>query len=195
MLSIVYRRAGGGVFVRLRAGIEAPDFHVDTIDGRSIALGTFAGRPLLMMFFRYASCAMCNLRLHDLADKLPPLRERGLAVVGFFHSSASSVRAAAGSRRYPLHLVGDSDYTVYRAYGVETSWPRLVLSAVLPSFYVDWARAMRHGFWGGAARQMGKMPADFLIDRDGRIATAHYGTNIGDHLSLSTIQSFVDATT
>ena len=115
------------------------------------------------------------------------------AVVGFFHSNALTVRAAAGSRPYPLHLVGDPGFTVYRAYGVETSWPRLVLSTVLPSFYVDWVRAMRHGFWGGAALQMAKMPADFLIDPEGRIAAAHYGTNIGDHLPLSTIQSFVDA--
>jgi hypothetical protein len=32
------------------------------------------------------------------------------------------------------------------------------------------------------------MPADFLIAPDQRIKIAHYGSDIGDHLSIETIQ-------
>jgi peroxiredoxin len=59
----------------------------------------------------------------------------------------------------------------------------------LPSFYVDWVRSMRYGFWGGVDWQMGEMPADFLIGPDGVIVKAHYGSNFGDHLLVQEIEA------
>jgi hypothetical protein len=59
---------------------------------------------------------------------------------------------------------------------------------LLPSFYWNWIRSIRHGFWGGADIQMAKMPADFLIGPDGRFLLVHYGKDIGDHLSLADIE-------
>ena len=48
---------------------------------------------------------------------------------------------------------------------------------------------MRYGIWGGVDWQMGKMPADFLIGPDGFIIKVHYGRDIGDHLSVTEIES------
>src|SRR5829696_4985359 len=160
--------------MRLKPGDKAVPFSAETIEGEAIALEQFAGKPLLLMFHRYASCPMCNLRLRDFAQQYPRLHERGLEVVAFFHSAARSIRANAGRQHYPFHLVADPQFRVYRSYGVETSWLRFLLSTLLPSFYVDWVRSMRYGFWGGIDWQMGKMPADFLIDPPGVIVKAHY---------------------
>jgi len=177
--------------MRLNTSQLAAPFSAETVEGQTISLAQFAGKPLLLMFMRYASCPMCNLRLHDFARQYAPLHQRGLEVVVFFHSSAVSIRAHAGGRHYPFPLVADPDLRVYRAYGVETSWLRFLLSMAKPSFYVDWVRSLRYRFWGGVARQMAKMPADFLIGPDGRIASAHYGSDIGDHIPLSEIDAFL----
>ena len=174
--------------MRLKPADAAIPFSVETIKGERITLEQFAGKPLLLMFFRYASCPMCNLRLRDFAQHYPRLHGQGLEVVAFFHSPARKIRANAGKRQYPFHLVADPDFRVYRSYGVETSWLRFLLSMALPSFYVDWVRGMRYGIWGGVDWQMGKMPADFLIGPDGRIIRAHYGREIGDHLAVSEIE-------
>ena len=178
--------------VKIEPGGPAPLFADETIDGQAISTASFVGKPLLLMFYRYASCPMCNLRLRDFAMEMPRLRAHGLQAVAFFHSSAAKVRTARGERDYPLHLVGDPQQTVYRAYGIQTSWSGLALSMGIPSFYVDWFRAMRHGFWGGVDTDVAKMPADFLIRPDGRIATAHYGRTIGDHLSITDVDDFLD---
>lgn len=175
--------------MRLKAGDKAIPFSEETIEGKTISLDQFAGKPLLLMFYRYGSCPMCNLRLHDFAVHYPGLHERGLEVVAFFHSPARSIRANAGKRGYPFHLVPDPKYRVYRSYGIETSWPRFFLSMLLPSFYIDWIRAMRYGIWGGVDWQMGKMPADFLIGRDGVIVKVHYGREIGDHLPVQEVEA------
>ena len=175
--------------MRLVPGQPAPPFTVGTVQGRTLTLDAFAGRPLLLMFFRYASCPMCNLRLHDFAQRFPGLRERGLEAVAFFHSPAESIRAHAGRREYPFHLAADPGMLVYRAYGVETSWPGFLLSMARPDFYVDWLRSMRHGFWGGAAREMATMPADFLVGPDGRLRRVHYGRGIGDHMPPAEVEA------
>jgi len=177
--------------MRLKSGDLGVPFTGQTVDGRAISLADFTGKPLLLMFFRYASCPMCNLRLRDFARQYARLEGRGLNVVAVFHSSASSIRAHAGGQGYPFPLVADPEFEIYRKYGVETSWPRLLLSMALPSFYVDWIRSMRYGFWGGFARQMAKMPADFLIGADGRIVMTHYGRDIGDHLELDRVEGFL----
>jgi peroxiredoxin len=175
--------------MRLQPGDEAPLFSAETIDGRNISLQEFVGKPLLLMFYRYASCPMCNLRIRDFAQHYPGLHEHGLEVVAFFHSPARSIRANAGKRHIPFHLVADPKFKVYQSYGIETSWLRFVLSMFLPSFYVDWIRAMRHGIWGGVDWQMGKMPADFLIGPDGYIVKVHYGREIGDHLPVQEVET------
>ena len=178
--------------MRLQAGDKAIRFSAETIEGKVISLEQFAGKPLLLMFYRYASCPMCNLRIRDFAVHYPSLHKRGLEVVAFFHSPARSIRSHVGKRYYPFHLVPDPNYIVYRSYGVETSWPRFFLSMLLPSFYIDWIRAMRYGILGGVDWQMGKMPADFLIGPDGVIRNVHYGRDIGDHLSVTEIEEALD---
>lgn len=174
--------------MRLKPGDKAVPFSTETIEGKKIALQSFAGKPLLLMFYRYASCPMCNLRLRDFAQHYPRLHKRGLEVVAFFHSPGSSIRRNAGKQNYPFPFVPDPQFKIYKDYGVETSWPRFFLSMLLPGFYVDWIRSMRYGFWGGVDWQMGKMPADFLIGPDGYILQTHYGREIGDHLAVKDVE-------
>jgi len=175
--------------MRLKIGDNAIPFSAQTIEGRTISLQDFSGKPLLLMFYRYASCPMCNLRIRDFTQHYPRLHERGLEVVAFFHSPAQNIRANAGKRPIPFHLVPDPKFKVYQSYGIETSWLRFFLSTFLPSFYVDWIRAMHYGIWGGVDWQMGKMPADFLIAPDGRIMKVHYGREIGDHLPVQEVET------
>ena len=166
---------------------------VDTT-GRPVAPEHFRGQPLLLMFFRYASCPMCNLRLHDFALSYPRLQATtGLAAVAFFHSSAGAIQSHSGRANYPFPLVPDPDHRIYREFCVRTSWAGLLASMLLPRFYSDWIRSMRHGFWGGADTQMATMPADFLVGPDGRFLLVHYGRTIGDHLPLADIETALAA--
>lgn len=171
--------------MKLAPGNRVAPFSTVDVNGYPVSLEQFRGRPLLLMFFRYASCPMCNLRLHDFAKEYSRLHASGLSAVAFFHSSASAIRRNAGRRGYPFPLVPDPNQEIYRAFGVETSWFGLLKSMVLPSFYRDWIRSVLHGFWGGADLQMAKMPADFLVGPDSRLLLVHYGKDIGDHLSLA----------
>ena len=173
--------------MRLRAGEKARPFIVQDVHGRPHSLDRYRERPLLLQFYRYAGCPMCDLRLHDFVREYPMLAERGVDVVAFFHSHTDSLRRHLEGRDLPFAVIADPTMTVYRAYGVESSATRLLLSMAQPSFYVDWIRAMRHGYWGSFHWRMTTMPADFLLGLDHRIIRAHYGRDIGDHMSVATI--------
>lgn len=174
--------------MKLAPGNPVVPFSTVDVDGHPVSLEQFRGHPVLLMFFRYASCPMCNLRLHDFAREYPRLQARGLSAVAFFHSSAEAIQKNAGRRHYPFPLVPDPDQEIYRTFGVRTSWGGFLKSMVLPSFYRDWIRSIRHGFWGGADTQMATMPADFLVGPDGRLLLVHYGRDIGEHLSLPDVE-------
>jgi len=173
--------------MRLTAGDPAPPFTVEAVQGGTLSLASLRGSLVLLSFYRYASCPMCNLRLRDFARDFSAWRARGLQFVAFFHSSSARIRANAGARDYPFPLVADPRWQIYRDYRVETSWLRLMGSVLLPTFYRDWFRAMRYGFWGGMDLHLGTMPADFLVDPGGRIAIAYYGRSIGDHLPAASL--------
>lgn len=174
--------------MKLAPGNPVVPFSTVDVEGHPVSLEQFRGHPLLLMFFRYASCPMCNLRRHDFAEEYPRLQARGLSAL-----SRSFTRLLGRSRgmrvgaaiRFPSLRIRIRSST---AFGTETSWPGLLKSIVLPSFYRDWIRSMRHGFWGGADLEMAKMPADFLVGADGRLLLVHYGRDIGDHLSVAEIE-------
>ena len=83
--------------MRLEPGDKAVPFSAEPNEGKPISLELFAGKPLLLMFYRYASCPMCNLRLRDFAQHYPSLHGRGLGVVAFFHSPARNILRNGGS--------------------------------------------------------------------------------------------------
>lgn len=172
----------------VETGTQAPDVEMHALDGRTRSVGQYRGRPLLLQFYRYASCPMCDLRLHDFAREYPRLREMGLEVIAIFHSSPKRLRSHFSRRLLPFPIVADPSRRLYRSYGVETSWMRLLLSALKPGFYWDWLRSMRHGFFGGVDWRLASMPADFLIGPDGTVLRVHYGRDIGDHMPVAEIE-------
>jgi thioredoxin-dependent peroxiredoxin len=125
--------------------------------------------------------------MSDFAREYPALEALGVQAIAFFHSPADRLRKHLSKRELPFPVVADPMMATYRAYGVESSIPRLFLSMALPSFYVDWVRAMGHGFWGSMSLNMATMPADFLIGADQAIRRVHYGTDIGDHMPVADI--------
>jgi peroxiredoxin Q/BCP len=173
--------------MRLQAGDRAPPFEVRDIAGRLHSLDAYRGRPLLLQFYRYAGCPMCDLRMHDFAHEYSTLEALGVRAIAFFHSPAERLRKHLSNRALPFPVVADPLMATYRAFGVESSILRLFWSTVLPSFYVDWMRAMRHGFWGSMNQHMTTMPADFLIDANQIIQRVHYGADIGDHMPVQAI--------
>lgn len=111
-------------------------------------------------------------------------------MIAVFQSSPELIRSYVAQQNAPFPIVADPGKVLYTQYGVESSRKAVARASVrrLP----DAARAMAKGFVptridGDTAL----VPADFLIDEDGVVRVAYYGRDIGDHLPIERIASFL----
>ncbi|HEY4099714.1 MAG TPA: peroxiredoxin-like family protein [Gemmatimonadales bacterium] len=166
--------------MRLTLGSPAPGFIVESIGGRRVSSEQLRGRPLLLKFYRFATCPVCNLHMHRFIQEHHLVRDAGLTTIVFYHSPADKL-AAAQRDAAPFDLVPDPARTVFGAYGVENGLRGMVSPAVM----FDYARALAAGYPPGLFSSDGGItgnPADFIVDAAGRIVLAHYGTQYADSL-------------
>jgi hypothetical protein len=84
-------------------------------------------------------------------------------------------------------MVADPDNTAHRRYGIETSFLGKLKAMMLrmPAML----RGMRMvGMAGMATGSL--LPADFLIDEQGRLQEAYYGRDAGDHIPMERVELF-----
>ena len=184
--------------MRLTAGAEAPLFATKDIHDRSVALSMFSGYRTLLSFYRSAVCPLCNLRFLYLLDQYAFYRANGLAIVAVFESPAPVVRSYLDQRSPPFAVIADPTDSLYTLYNVERSWLGTLRARLTRgSMYREAARrkvganTVKQVF--GAGRGVNRMPADFLIGPDLRIATAYYGRDAGDFLAFGRIHEFIGA--
>lgn len=174
--------------MQLTIGATAPAFNTTDFLGQPVDLQAMRGAPVLLSFYRYASCPVCNFRVHNVITAFPQWDQQGLKVVAVFQSPAQSIAQYVGRQDAPFPIVADPDMALYRRFGVEKSWRGMVSWRVMGAAL----KAFRKGFFPGKVEgPPQRTPADFLIDAQGRIALAHYGKDIDDHIPLDTIAQWL----
>lgn len=175
----------------LHSGEPAPAFDVQSLDGRGVALKDYLGHKLLLSFFRYGACPLCNLRMSLLIDAYPRWQAKGLNVVAVFESPAERLLETVARQPIPFPLIPDPDRTLYREYGMPASWLGFLRGALRIRAACD---AFRQGFHPGKRDgAIAQLPAEFLIGPDLKIERAYYGVDIGDHLPLSEIDAWLNS--
>jgi peroxiredoxin len=142
---------------------------------------------MLLSFFREASCPFCNFRVFELTHNYRSLSELGLDVVVVFSSDEDDIRRFIARQPRPFRMVADPDNTAHQHYGIESSFLGKLKAMMLrmPAML----RGMRMvGMAGMATGSL--MPADFLIDEQGRLQEAYYGEDAGDHIPMERVELF-----
>ena len=174
--------------MQLHPGTTPPSLIATDFLGEAVNLEALRGQPVLLSFYRYAACPVCNLRVHSIIESFPLWSQQGLAVVAVFQSPKESILQYVGRQDAPFPILADPAMVLYRRFGVQTRWLGLVSLRVMATAL----RAFSKGFLPGKVDgPIHRTPADFLIDRRGRIAIAHYGRDIDDHIPLDTIAQWL----
>lgn len=163
--------------------------HVDLADiyGNPVRLGQ-GGTRTLLCFFRDAACPFCNFRLYLLTHRYPELKKYGLDVVAVFASTREEVLRFAARHERPFTVIADPESKAYAAYGIERSlWKKFkAVCTRMPTLL----RGLRIvGLAGLNTNNV--VPADFLVDADGRIVEAYYAMDAGDHIPWERVELFV----
>jgi peroxiredoxin len=172
--------------MRISAPDKAPQVSLIDIDGKPVLIGT--GRKLLLSLFREASCPFCNFRVYELTHNYRGFSALGLDIVTVFSSDESDIRKFIARQPRPFRMVADPDGRAHRAFGVDSSfWGKLKammlrMPAMLKGMRMVGLRGMMTG---------NLMPADFLIDEQGRVVETFYGRDAGDHIPMERLELFV----
>lgn len=176
--------------MKINEGMRAKEFEVEDVFGQSINLKNYAGKTLLLSFFRNGACALCNLRVHQLIQRYPNYQAKGLEMLAVFESPRESILQYVGKQDAPFPIIGDPEGQLYRLYGVETSEAKAMQSINLPQVQAAVQEAAAHGFH--LTKEEGsnfyRIPAEFLIGPNLTIQRAYYADYVGDHLSFEEIE-------
>ena len=149
-----------------------------------------AERLVHLQFRRFAGCPICNLHLRSIIERHDEIATAGIREVAVFHSSEAELRAHHQS--VPFALVADPDKHLYREFGVESA-PRALLhpGAWLPVLrgVLRKGRPWRLDLHGGPLG----LPAEFLIDPDGRVRACKYGTHAYDQWTVDELLALAKA--
>lgn len=177
--------------MQLIAPDQAPRITLADASGKPVEIGA-PGRRTLLCFFRDTRCPFCNFRIYELTNEFEHFRKLGLEVVALFAASPEDVRDFVAKRPRPFAVLADGDGQAYQRYGVDRKsfWRKLKgIVMRLPT-------ALRGIAMVGllpALRSNTLMPADFLLDENGKIIETWYGSDAGDRIPMQRIRQFAAA--
>jgi peroxiredoxin len=175
--------------MELRVGDRAPTVVLDALDGSRLDC-TRPNAPVALVFTRYAGCPTCQLHVGSIAAAMPAFRARSCAVWVVFQSTPARLGAAMAEWKPGFAAVADPAARLYDAFGAATSVAGFVHPRSLRALGRAMAAGKRHGRFEGRELQM---PADFVLDHRGRIALAHYGRNLDDHVPTAALLAAIDS--
>jgi thioredoxin-dependent peroxiredoxin len=172
--------------MRLVLGQMAPTFATRDLYGRAVALHDYRGAYVLLSFYRFAVCPVCNVRMHYLAQRAEAYRRRGLYFMACVESSPENAHFYLDRVSYPFPLIPDLGGDLYHTYGVGSSVFGIVKGLLTRQRAYRDAAHLHLGGWDIRRFDgtFGRLPADFLIGPDGRLLLAYYGHDQGDFLTL-----------
>lgn len=176
---------------KLKKPNAAPSFSARDVYNSPIKLSNFAGKKVLLSFYRNVGCPVCNLRFHELEKESALFKGKGLVVLAVYESSAAHMQSYVENENFYTKLIPDSSLELYSLYKVEKS-----MGKVMKGMFHGAMTKMNMGkkLFKNKIDQDGsksRIGADFLIDENGNILEAYYGKYLGDHLPVENIKSFL----
>jgi peroxiredoxin len=175
--------------MKLASGQKAPLFVVKDIFGNTVDLNQIRNQRILLSFFRYAECAMCNLQISKIMKYKDLFAKKGIKLITVFESPAESLKSGIADRhQFDFTIIADTNRDLYKLYKVNPSWLKTMHTLSINGFK-HLSQAIQLGFKAGGKVEgtLHQIPADFLIGVDKNIEMAHYGNSVIDHFPLEKI--------
>jgi peroxiredoxin len=164
--------------MKLKAGDILPNKTFRAVSGKAISV---PDREMLthLQFRRFVGCPICNTHIGQMIKRAEEIEAAGIREVLFFHSRENEMRPL--QEGLPFDLVADAEKVYYREFDVETSLayfmnPRTIAAAVRGILRGNLTLRMTGGPLG--------LPADFLVEPNGRVRAAKYGRHAYDQWSV-----------
>jgi peroxiredoxin Q/BCP len=141
----------------IQIGQAAPDFSANNQNGKTLTLGDFKGKKLVLYFYPKDDTPGCTAEACSLRDHYQTFLAQGYAILGVSPDNEAKHQKFIAKYELPFDLLADTDHAVAEAYGV-------------------WVEKSMYG-----RQYMGIARTTFVIDENGNIADIIQKVNTKEH--------------
>jgi len=103
---------------KLEAGMNAPDFTAQITSGKTIHLGDYKGRKVVLYFYPKDDTPGCTVEACGLRDEYQKIQDLNAEILGVSTDDTNSHQKFTTKFHLPFQLVADPDKKITNAYGV-----------------------------------------------------------------------------
>ena len=141
----------------IQMGQAAPDFSANNQNGKTLTLGDFKGKKLVLYFYPKDDTPGCTAEACSLRDHYQTFLAQGYAILGVSPDNEAKHQKFIAKYELPFDLLADTDHAVAEAYGV-------------------WVEKSMYG-----RQYMGIARTTFVIDENGNMADIIQKVNTKEH--------------
>jgi len=133
----------------LQVGSRAPEFTLESADGKKVSLKDFRGKKVVLYFYPKDMTPGCTTEACSFRDNIGVIKRAGAEVIGISADDVTSHRKFTEKYELPFLLLSDTDKKVLKGYGVwkeKSLYGRLFLGIVRTTFIIDEKGIISHIF-------------------------------------------------
>ena len=175
--------------MEIKIGDILEEITLPTINGSNFSLSSLKGKKVLLTFYRFARCPMCNLRINEILKRYDELG-KNFTMVGIFDSKINNLRKAMNRHDIPFTILADENFKYFEKYEVKTSWWGVIRASFTRFTKFNKALFLKGYIPFPIKGHFNTLPVDILIDEKGVVVDVKYAKDIGDHFSFEKLKSF-----
>ena len=87
---------------KLEIGANAPDLSLPAIDGSTFKMSDYVGKEVILTFFRFSSCPLCNIRIHRIIKRWNEFPD-DTVMVGVFDAKIDDLKKRMKKRQCSIY--------------------------------------------------------------------------------------------
>jgi peroxiredoxin Q/BCP len=138
------------VTARLQPGDRAPAFSLSDDEGRTVSLGDFAGRKVIVYFYPAAMTPGCTKQACDFSESHESLQQDGYEVVGISKDKPEKLAKFRARDHLTIPLLSDGSletHTAYGAWGEKKLYGKTVEGVIRSTFVIDEHGVVSHALY------------------------------------------------
>ncbi len=173
----------------LSSGDKAPHFTLPAIDGSTFNMADMKGKRVILTFFRFSTCPLCNMRIRRIVQRWNEF-SKDAVMVAVFDAKIGDLQKRMKKHDAPFVVVADETYEQFNKNGVKKSFFKFMWGALRSPLTLLQATLRGYVPLTLSISKLSTIPVDILIDEDGKVVEAHYCKDTADHLSLDRMIAF-----
>ena len=175
--------------MKLKKGDSINELTLPSVDGSTFNLETIKGKKAMISFYRYSSCPFCHLRINEIISKKSEFGDN-FVPIAIFDCDFDDLVKNSKKHDGEITILCDDDRIYFDKYEVQNSFLRFLVGITIR---VDrFFKALLKGY-NPASNMSGAflgLPADILVDENGIVQKALYGSHTANHIPLKEVVQF-----